>query len=106
MTTSYLPKTSRDPIEYAELRILAVLKNKNFSYKKFKENYEMFISEPYQCTADYSLLQVMEIFRIFVCDALEIDQLIRIHKYCCDTWKMDLSTYIFIHYIIRNMQWH
>ena len=80
-------KTSRDPIEYAELRILAVLKNKNFSYKKFKENYEMFISEPYQCTADYSLLQVMEIFRIFVCDALEIDQLIRIHKYCCDTWK-------------------
>lgn len=80
-------KSSRDPIEYAELRILAALKNRDFSYVQFAENFPQFISDPYRGTADYSLLQVMEIFRIFVCNTSEIDQLICIHKYCCDTWK-------------------
>lgn len=80
-------KRSREPIEYAELRILAALKNRNFSYEQFAGNYQQFVSDPFRCTADYSLLQVMEIFRIFVGDTLKIDQLICIHKYCCDTWK-------------------
>ncbi len=80
-------KKSRDPIEYSELRILAALKNPNFSLQYFTKSFAQLISASYQCTADYSLLQVMEIFRIFVCDPSEIDQLICIHKYCCDTWK-------------------
>lgn len=97
-------KRSRDPIKYAELRILAALKNRNFSLQHFAEIFTQSMSAPYQCTADYSLLQVMEIFRIFVCDPSEIDQLIRIHKYCCDTWKTAPSTFASIHCIIRSMQ--
>lgn len=80
-------KKSRRPILYSELRVLAALKNPSFDYKHFCNSYSQFISDSYNCAADYSLLQVMEIFRSFVCDTSRIDQLICIHKYCADTWK-------------------
>ena len=80
-------KKSRRPMLYSELRTLAALKNHSFSYEHFCNSYPQFILDSYNCTADYSLLQVMEIFRSFVSDATRIDQLICIHKYCSDTWK-------------------
>lgn len=80
-------KRSREPIKYTELRTLAALKSKDFSYRRFVGDYKHFIDDAYQCTVDYSLLQVMEIFHTFVREGPRIDQLICIHKYCCDTWK-------------------
>lgn len=82
-----LAKHSKEPIQYAEVRILSVLRNKTFSSKKFWLNYEEYRQDAYMCTVDYSLLQVLEAFKIFVSDPQRIDQLIQIHKYCCDTWK-------------------
>lgn len=80
-------KRCREPIKYTELRTLAALKSKDFSYRRFVDDYEHFIDDAYQCTVDYSLLQVMETFHTFVRKGSRIDQLICIHKYCCDTWK-------------------
>ena len=80
-------KKSRNPILYSELRILSALRNKDFCYVTFQKDWLQFTSDAYECIADYSLLQVMEIFRTFVRNAKRIDQLICVHKYCCDTWK-------------------
>lgn len=80
-------KHSKEPVQYAEVRILSALRNKNFSTEGFWRNYSEYNQDSYRCTVDYSLLQVMEAFQIFVRDPRRIDQLIQIHKYCTDTWR-------------------
>lgn len=80
-------KRSYNPILYSELRILTALRLKDFSYDEFVRDFGKFTSKEYQYAADYSLLQVMNIFQTFVCNRVQIDQLILIHKYCSDTWK-------------------
>lgn len=98
-----LAKRSRDPIEYAEIRVLVSLRNKNFNINDFISNYESFVSDEYRCTADYSLLQVLDIFRIFVSNPEWIDRLTRIHKYCCDTWKNGSK---YLHFYTLHNQEH
>lgn len=80
-------KKSRRPVLYSELRVLSALKNGDFSLSQFWKNYGAYTGEGYHCTADYSLLQVLERFRVFVKRGDRIDKLILVHKYCCDTWK-------------------
>lgn len=80
-------KTNRDTIQYSDLRILASLRNPHFMLSKFKQHYYDCVGDEFRVTADYSILQVMEIFKTFVVFPDRIDQLILIHKYCCDTWK-------------------
>lgn len=80
-------KASRIPMQYSELRILAMLRNPGFDKGDFARLYLSYTQDEYNQTADYALLQVLDIFRLFVCDAKRIDDLIRIHKYCSDTWK-------------------
>lgn len=80
-------KTSHRPMRYSEIRILAMLRNHDFSKASFVPLYSAYTQDEYNQTADYSLLQVLDIFRMFVRDSKRIDELIRIHKYCCDTWK-------------------
>lgn len=80
-------KKSRRPILYSELRVLSALKNGDFSLSAFWEDYSAYTGDGYHCTADHSLLQVLERFRVFVKKRDRIDKLILVHKYCCDTWK-------------------
>ena len=80
-------KTSHRPMRYSEIRILAMLRNHDFSKASFVPLYSAYTQDEYNQTADYALLQVLDIFRMFVRDSKRIDELIRIHKYCCDTWK-------------------
>jgi len=98
-----LSKKSREPIEYSEIRILTDLRNKNFKIGDFLSNYEDYITDQFRCTADYSLLQVLDIFRVFVSDSKLIDQLIQIHKYCCDTWKNGSK---YLHFYTLHNQEH
>lgn len=95
---------SRNPIEYAQIRILAALRNSRFSLNAFVLKYASdYTQDEFLCTADYSLLQVLNIFKSFVQKIDWIDQLILIHKYCCDTWKNGSK---FLHFYTLHNQEH
>jgi len=96
-------KQSKEPIEYAEARILSALRNKDFSSEKFWLNYSEYTKDAYMRPVDYSLLQVLEAFKTFVRDSYRIDQLIQIHKYCCDTWKNGSK---YLHFYTLHNQEH
>lgn len=91
---------SRNPIEYAQIRVLAALRNPNFSFEVFALKYNDYIKDAFLCTVDYSLLQVLDFFRTFVQKIEWIDQLILIHKYCSDTWRNG-SKYLYF-YTLHN----
>ena len=94
---------SRSPIEYAQIRVLAALRNPRFSFNAFVLKYSDYIKDEYLCTVDYSLLQVLDVFRTFVRKIDWIDQLILTHKYCCDTWKNGSK---FLHFYTLHNQDH
>lgn len=96
-------KHSKEPIQYAEVRILAALRNTDFSLQRFWQDYGEYIQDDYRRTVDYSLLQVLEAYKVFVCDPCRIDQLIQIHKYCCDTWKNGSK---YLHFYTLHNQEH
>lgn len=96
-------KTSRDVITYFEMRALVKIRCDRFdlsslsSYLTNENNYH-----DYRIDADYLLLKVMDIFRSFVFTPKLIDNLILIHKYCCDTWKNG-SKYLYF-YTLHNQE--
>ena len=96
-------KSSRLLISYAEIRILALLRNKQFNLKNFLHKYKNMISENYIVDIDYSLLQVMEHFNTFIRNPKRIDNLILIHKYCYDTWKNGSK---YLHFYTLHNQEH
>lgn len=98
-----LAKMTRNPIQYSEVRILAVLRNRNFNISNFLDNYMKYVESEYLQTADYSLLQVLVIFETFVSSPERIDSLILIHKYCCDTWKNGSK---YLHFYTLHNQEH
>lgn len=82
-----LQKNNNRKITYSELRILVFLRNKNFTFKDFEKIKEDFVRDEYQCAIDYSIIQVLGIFRTFVSVPVNIDNLVLVHKYTCDIWK-------------------
>lgn len=96
-------KHSREPIQYSEVRILSALRNKDFSSESFWLKYSEYTEDACMCPVDYSLLQVLGAFKTFVCDPQRIDQLILIHKYCCDTWKNGSK---YLHFYTLHNQEH
>lgn len=97
-------KCSRNPIEYAQIRVLAALRNPLFSFNAFALKYDSdYTRDEFFCTIDYSLLQVLDVFKMFVKKIDWIDQLILIHKYCCDTWKNGSK---FLHFYTLHNQDH
>lgn len=97
-----LSKRIHSDIEYSELRTLAALRNKQFSPDEFIANYKNYSLDEYNQTIDYSILQVMPYFFRFVKDVKRIDNLILVHKYCCDTWKNG-SKYLYF-YTLHNQE--
>lgn len=82
-----LQKNNNRKITYSELRILVFLRNNNFRLKDFEKIKEDFVRDEYKCAIDYSIIQVLGIFRTFVSIPVNIDNLILVHKYTCDIWK-------------------
>lgn len=97
-----LSKRIHSEISYSELRTLANLRNKSFNTEDFILNYKNYSLDEYNQTIDYSLLQVMPYFIKYVKDIKRIDNLILIHKYCCDTWKNG-SKYLYF-YTLHNQE--
>lgn len=85
--TYVFAKSNCEIMQYADLRILALLRNPRFSISNFQAFYLRCIQDEFCVPADYSILQVLDIFKTFVISPERIDDLILIHKYCCDTWK-------------------
>lgn len=82
-----LQKSNNRKITYSELRILVYLRNNNFTLEDFEKVKEDFVRDEYQYAIDYSIIQVLGIFRTFVSIPAYIDNLILVHKYTCDIWK-------------------
>ncbi len=97
-------KHSRNPIEYAQIRVLAALRNPQFSFDVFTARYANdYTRDEFHCAVDYSLLQVLDIFKTFVRKVEWIDQLILTHKYCSDTWRNGSK---FLHFYTLHNQEH
>lgn len=98
-----LAKKSRTPIQYSEIRVLAALRNHTFSTIDFLDKFEVFTQDEYWETCDYCLLQVLDAFKTFARSPKRIDDLILIHKYCCDTWKNGSK---YLHFYTLHNQEH
>lgn len=82
-----LYKANNRKITYFELRVLELLRNRYFTNDCFNKLISDFIKEEYLCSIDYSIMEVISIFRTFIRNPDYIDNLILIHKYTCDIWK-------------------
>ena len=82
-----LQKNNNRKITYSELRILIYLRNNHFTLEDFEKVKEDFVRDEYQHAIDYSIIQVLGVFRTFVSVPAYIDNLILVHKYTCDVWK-------------------
>ena len=82
-----LQKKNNRKITYSELRILIYLRNSHFVLEDFEKAKEDFVRDEYQHAIDYSIIQVLGVFRTFVSVPAYIDNLILVHKYTCDVWK-------------------
>ena len=82
-----LQKNNNRKITYSELRILIYLRNNHFTLEDFEKAKEDFVRDEYQHAIDYSIIQVLGVFKTFVSVPTYIDNLILVHKYTCDVWK-------------------
>lgn len=82
-----LQKNNNRKITYSELRILIYLRNNHFTLEDFEKIKEDFVQDEYQHAIDYSIIQVLGVFKTFVSIPAYIDNLILVHKYTCDVWK-------------------
>lgn len=101
-STFTFAKRGRSPITYSEIRLLSWLRSKTGSLDELGDIIDSIYNKEYDQIADYSIMQVMDIFHVFVKQPRLIDQLIRIHKYCCDTWKNG-SKYLYF-YTLHNQE--
>lgn len=97
-----LAKYTKKPILYGELRILTYLRNKKFSYDKFRFFQIDVLSDENQLKIDYSIFEVIDSFKTFVVEPEHIDNLISIHQYTCDVWKNG-SKYLYF-YTLHNQE--
>lgn len=97
-----LHKTINRKITYTELRILEMLRSKNFNDKIFFDLMNSFLDEEYNCAIDYSIFQVLGYYRTYVSEIEFIDNLILVHKYTCDIWRNG-SKHLFF-YTLHNQE--
>lgn len=91
-----------EPMQYAEIRVFAWLRNRQFSLLPFLARFDDMCSEAYAVEADYAILKVLRYFRQYAGRPKRVDELICIHKVCCDTWKNG-SKYLYF-YTLHNQE--
>lgn len=62
----YLMKKNYRKITYTELRLFVYLRNERFELKKFLNLYKDFLKNDFNIGIDYSILQVIKIFKMFI----------------------------------------
>jgi hypothetical protein len=98
-----IEKIGNSQITYFELLTICHLRNNSFRIKDFNDNYIQYKNDDYLSAIDYSVLQILPIFKTFVRDFEKIKNLILIHKYCCDTWKNGSK---YLHFYTLHNQEH
>ena len=68
-----LQKNNNRKITYSELRILIYLRNNHFTLEDFEKAKEDFVRDEYQHAIDYSIIQVLGVFKTFVSVPAYID---------------------------------
>lgn len=94
-------KTKRN-LTYGELRVLVLVRNRWFSKEIYEKNYIDISDENNRLKIDYSIMEVLEAFKIFVKNPILIDNLILVHQYTCDVWKNG-SKYLYF-YTLHNQE--
>jgi hypothetical protein len=95
-------KNDRKLIQCCEFRILALIRNNNFT---LKYNYNLLkdIIDKFDDTIiETSIIEVIDIFKNYVNDPIYIDNLILIHKYTSDMWRNG-SKYLYF-YTLHNQE--
>lgn len=99
--TYNLSKFENRIFTYKEIRILTYIRNYRFDMNKFEQKKIEFLKEGME-KIDYSLLEVIKCFRLYVKEPNRIDDLIRVHQYTCDVWKNG-SKYLYF-YTLHNQE--
>lgn len=99
-------KINNQIINYFELRILAYVRNIHSDFNKtISFIYEVITEAKKNHThdkIDYSIMEVLKIFNIYVKDSEYIDQLINTHKYVMSVWKNGSKNLYF--YTLHNQE--
>lgn len=94
-------KSENRILTYKEIRLLTYIRNYRFDINKFKQKRIEFSKEGME-KIDYSLLEVIKCFRLYVKEPDRIDDLIKVHQYTCDVWKNG-SKYLYF-YTLHNQE--
>ena len=98
----FITRQVKRALSYGELRILAYLRNSWFSKEIYKVYSINLLDEDNVSKIDYSIMEVLEIFRTFIKYPILIDNLILVHQYTCDVWKNG-SKYLYF-YTLHNQE--
>lgn len=89
-------------ITYGALRILIYLRNPRFKLLNYEKSGIRLSDEKCWQKIDYSILEVIDVFRNFVKNPDQIDRLILVHQYTCDVWKNG-AKYLYF-YTLHNQE--
>ena len=98
----FITRQVKRALSYGELRILAYLRNNWFSKEIYKVYSINLLDEDNASKIDYSIMEVLEIFRTFIKYPILIDNLILVHQCTCDVWKNG-SKYLYF-YTLHNQE--
>lgn len=97
-----LSSYNKKDISYGELRVLAFLRNGNCSISEFFKWKLQIMSEDNRQKVDYTIFEVLGVFKRYVAIPDQIDHLIMVHKYTCDVWKNGAKHLYF--YTLHNQE--
>lgn len=97
-----LNSRNREGITYGQLRTLIYLRNPDFDLNEFFKLNINIEEDSNQSVIDYSLLEVLDIFKRFVSNSKQIDDLVLVHRYTSDVWKNGAKHLYF--YTLHNQE--
>jgi predicted DNA-binding protein len=97
-----LAMRSKKSLTYGELRKIILVRHTNFSINIYKSIDIKLLNENNRIKIDYSIMEVLEIFRVYINQPILIDNLILTHQYTCDVWKNGSKLLYF--YTLHNQE--
>lgn len=98
----FITRKAKRALTYGELRILAFLRNSWLSQDIYESYHINLLDENNKLKIDYSIMEVVEIFKTFIRHPVLIDNLLLVHQYTCDVWKNG-SKYLYF-YTLHNQE--
>nr|WP_308742917.1 reverse transcriptase domain-containing protein [uncultured Anaerocolumna sp.] len=89
-------------LSYGELRKLIFVRHSNFTIEMYKKANIRLMDENNCFKMDYSIMEVLDAFKIHINQPLLVDNLIQTHQYTYDVWKNG-SKYLYF-YTLHNQE--